>query len=128
MKQHYNYGIINGDTVKLFNDSTFDIHPLHDVALEGVSVELCDNGVLKIDAKEIQYDFYFHSNGRRIFEEDWQRTPHPKCIKEGKRHFWSRNKERYVNFGWVRTTETTPMQYFLSKYKVEIHYDGETLI
>lgn len=119
--KHYDYGIINGDTIKLFNNSTLDIHPLHDEGLEDVSVEFCDNGLLKIDAKKIEYDFYSPSAGRRIFEEDWERTPHPKCIKEGKRYFWSKNKERYVYCGWVRTTETTPMQYILSKYKVEIY-------
>lgn len=121
MTEHYNYAIINGSTVKLFNDSIIDVHPLHDVALEDVNVQFCDNGLLKIDAKRIEYDFYLHSDGRRIFEEDWERTPHPKCIKEGKRHFWSKNKERYVKFGWVRTIETVPMQYIISKYKVEIY-------
>ena len=119
--KHYDYGIINGGTIKLFNNSIMDIHPFDDEGLEDVNVELCDNGVLKIDAKKIEYDFYFHSDGIRIFEEDWRRTPHPKCIKEGKRHFWSKNKERYVNCGWVRTTETTPVQYILNKYKVEIY-------
>ena len=121
MTQHYNYAIINGSTVKLFNNSIIDFSPLHDDALEDVNVELCDNGLLKIDAKRIEYDFYLHSDGRRVFEEDWERTPHPKCIKEGKRHFWSKNKERYVNFGWVRTIETVPMKYIISKYKLEIY-------
>lgn len=121
MTQHYNYAIINGSTVKVFNNSIIDFSPLHDDALEDVDVELCDNGLLKIDAKRIEYDFYLHSDGRRVFEEDWERTPHPKCIKEGKRHFWSKNKERYVNFGWVRTIETVPMKYIISKYKLEIY-------
>ena len=121
MTQHYNYAIINGSTVKLFNNSIFDFSPLHDDALEDVNLELCDNGLLKIDAKRIEYDFYLHSDGRRVFEEDWERTPHPKCIKEGKRHFWSKNKERYVNCGWVRTIETVPMKYIISKYKLEIY-------
>lgn len=121
MTQHYNYAIINGSTVKLFNNSIIDFSPLHDDALEDVNVELCDNGLLKIDAKRIEYDFYLHSDGRRVFEEDWERTPHPKCIKEGKRHFWSKNKERYVKFGWVRTIETVPMKYIISKYKLEIY-------
>lgn len=120
-KKHYDYGIIEGDTVKLFNNSTIGIYPLYDETLEDVNVEFCDNGVLKIDAKRIEYDFYFHSNGRRIFEEDWKSPPHPKHIKEGKRHFWSKNKEKYVTHGWVRTTETTPMQYILNKYKVEAY-------
>ena len=120
-KKHYDFGIINGDTIKLFNNSTMNIHPLDDECLEDVNVDFCDNGVLEINAKKIEYDFYMHSDGRRIFEEDWKRTPHPKEIKEGKRHFWSKNKERYVNFGWVRTTETTPMKCILSKFKVEIY-------
>ena len=119
--KHYDYGIINGDTIKLFNNSIMNIQPLYDECLEDVNVEFCDNGVLQIDAKKIEYDFYRCSDGIRIFEEDWQRTPHPKCIKEGKRHYWSKNKERYVDYGWVRTTETTPMQCILSRYKVEIY-------
>ena len=120
-KKHYEYGAVNGSTVKLFNNSIIDIQPLHDVALVDVNVEFSNNGLLKIDAKRIEYDFYRHSDGRRIFEEDWKRTPHPKCIKEGKRHFWSKMKERYINYGWVRTTEVTPMRYILNKYKVEIY-------
>ena len=100
-KKHYNYGIINGDTVKLFNSSTIDIHPLHDVGLEDVTIEYNDNGILHISAKKIEYDFYFRSDGRRIFEKDWQRTPHREEIKEGKRHFWSKKKERNVKCGWA---------------------------
>lgn len=121
IKKHYNCGIINGDTVKLFDNSTIDIHPLYDVVLEDVTIEIADNGILRINAKEIEYDLYLRSDGRRIFEKDWQRTPHRKEIKERKRHFWSKKKERYINCGWVRTTETTPMQYILSKYKIEIY-------
>lgn len=119
--EHYDYGIINSDTIKLFNNYTMNFQPLHDDSLEDVNVEFCDNGVIKIYAKKIEYDFYMYSDESRIFEEDWKRTPHPKCIKEGKRHFWSKKKERYVNFGWVRTIETVPIQYILSKYKVEIY-------
>lgn len=119
--KHYACGIVNGDTIKLFNNSIMDIYPNHDDCLVDVNVEFCDNGLLKIDAKKIEYDFYMRSDGRGVFEEDWQRTPRPECIMEGKRHFWSKNKERYVNFGWVRTMETTPIQYILSKYKVEIY-------
>lgn len=52
-KKHYNYGIMNGDTVKLFNDSIIDFSPLHDVALEDVYVEFRYNGLLKIDAKRV---------------------------------------------------------------------------
>ncbi len=119
--KRYDYGIISGDTIKLFNNSLIEYRLLHDDGLEDVNVEFCDNGVLKIDAKKIEYDFYSPSGGRRIFEEDWERTPHLKEIKEGKRHFWSKNKERYVNCGWVRTAETTPVQYIINKYKVEIY-------
>lgn len=121
-KKHYDYGIITSDTIKLFCNSTINIHPLYDVALEDVTIEYDDNGILHINAKKIEYDFYsLNFYGRRIFEDDWKRTPHRKEIKEGKRHFWSKKMERYVNCGWVRTTETTSMQYILNKYKVEIY-------
>lgn len=121
-KKHYNYGIITGDTtVKLFNNSIINISPSYDVGLEDVTIEYDDNGILRINAKKIEYDFYGPSHSRRIFEEDWERIPHRKEIKEGKRHFWSKKMERYINNGWVRTTETTQMQYILSNYKVEIY-------
>ena len=120
-KKHYDYGIITSNTTKLFNNSKIDFYPLLDVALENVTIEYDDNGILHINANKIKYDFYGHSYGRRIFEEDWKRIPHRKEIKEGKRHFWSKKMERYIIYGWVRTTETTQMQYILSNYKVEIY-------
>ncbi len=120
-KKHYNWGIITGDTVKLFNNSIININPLHDVGLEDVTIEYDDNGILHINTKKIEYDFYSHFYSRRIFEEDWKSIPHRKEIKEGKRHFWSKKMERYINCGWVRRTETTQMQYIISNYKVEIY-------
>lgn len=119
-KKHFNYGIISGDNVTLFNESERSVYPLNEAALIDVDAEFCENGVLKIDAKKIKYDFYSCYDGKRIFEEDWVNPPHPKEIKAGKRHFWSKKEESYVECGWVRTMKTTQIQYILSKYKVKI--------
>lgn len=121
-KKHYNYGIISGDNIKLFNESEIPVYPSNDDALVDVDVEFCENGLLKIDAKKIKYDFYSCSDGSRIFEEDWINAPIPREIKRGKRHFWSKKEEAYVDCGWVRTMKTTQIQYILSKYKVEIYF------
>lgn len=120
-KKHYDYGVISDDTVKLFNESDVSIYPPSDDALVDVDVEFCVNGLLKIDAKKIKYDYYSCLGESRIFEEDWENVPHPKCIKKGKRHFWSKKEELYVDCGWVRTIETTKIQYILNKYKVKIY-------
>ena len=124
MDKHYEYGIIssNGNLI-LFNDSVQEASLFTSEFLKDVNVTIRANGILEIHAYRIEYDFYSHSDStdfRRVFEESWRRTPHPKCIKEGKRHFWSRKKERYVNNGWVRTTETTPVEFVLNKYKIDI--------
>ncbi len=121
-KKHYNYGIISGDTVTLFNESEKPpVFPSSDDALVDVDAEFCENGLLKIDAQKIKFDFYSCYDGSRIFEADWINTPHPKEIKKGKRHFWSKKEEPYVDCGWVETTKTTQIQYILSKYKVKIY-------
>lgn len=121
-KKHFNYGIISGTTVTLFNESEKPpVFPLSEDALVDVDAEFCENGLLKIDAKKIKFDFYSCYNGSRIFEEDWVNTPLPKEIKRCKRHFWSKKEESYVDCGWVKTTKTTQIQYILSKYKVKIY-------
>lgn len=119
-KKHFNYGIISGDTVTLYNEPGLPVYPSDEDALVDVDAEFCENGVLKIDAKKIKYDYYSCFDGSRIFEEDWRNTPLPKEIKKGKRSFWSKKEEPYVDCGWVETTKTTPVQYILSKYKVKI--------
>ena len=120
-KKHFNYGIISGDTVTLYNESGMPIFPSSEDALVDVDAEFCENGLLKIDAKKIKYDYYSRFDGSRIFEEDWRNTPLPKEIKKGKRSFWSKKEESYVDCGWVKTTKTTQIQYVLSKYKVKIY-------
>lgn len=120
-KKHFNYGIISGDTVTLYNESEMPVFPSSEDALVDVDAEFCENGLLKIDAKKIKYDYYSRFDGSRIFEEDWRNTPLPKEIKKGKRSFWSKKEESYVDCGWVKTTKTTQIQYILSKYKVKIY-------
>lgn len=118
MDKHYNYGVIEGNTITLFNDSTITRSLLYSDFLKDVSVEISDTGILYISANKLEYDLYMC--GSRIFEDEWKRTPDPKLIKEGKRYIWSRNKEKYVNGGWVRTTERTPIKYVFNNYKIEI--------
>jgi len=121
MENHYEYGIISNNELVLFNNSTHEASLLHSDFLKDVNINVMENGVMEITAKKIEYDLYLPPNGRRVFEEDWQRTPHPKEIKEGKRYFWSKQKERYIHRGWVRTTESSPVNYILGNFKVTIY-------
>lgn len=56
-KKHYNYGIISGDTVTLYNESGMPVFPSSEDALVDVDAEFCENGLLKIDAKKDQIRF-----------------------------------------------------------------------
>ena len=89
--------------------------------LPRVALEKCQPNtwqILFIDRFQTKVVCY---DGKRIFEEDWVNTPLPREIKKGKRHFWSKKEESYVDCGWVKTIETTQIQYILSKYKVKIY-------
>ncbi len=121
MEKNYKYGLLSGTTLILFNDTEHRANPLNTEFLEDVKIQIKDNGCLEITARRIIFDFYSFSDGR-IFEKYWQRQPHPKEIHEGKRWWWSRKKERFVNAknGSVRTTETVNVHYVLTIYKIEI--------
>ena len=121
----YKYGIIKNDnTIVLFNETEHRACVLTSVFLQDVEVKSSDYGLLTIKAKRIVYDFYCTDNTifMRVFEDCWEHEPHPKQIKTGKRYFWSKKKERYVDAGWVRTTETENVTYIVSvnNYKIEI--------
>lgn len=118
MDKKYNFGIIKNDYIILFNKSTVTGTVTTDDFIEDVSINLTDNEILTISGQRIEYDYYPDYN--RIFEDEWKNTPDNKLIKEGKRHFWSSKKERYVNRGWVRTTKRTPVTYILNNYKLKI--------
>jgi len=121
MDRHYNWAIIdkNSNCIQLFNNSVKEAAVLSNDFLKDVSVEIDNNGVLKIYANRIIYDLYF-GEGRRIFEKDWRHEPHHSEIHEGKRWPWSK-KERFVYNGWVKTAETEKIEYVMSKYKIEIY-------
>ena len=121
MDKHYNFGIISDDNIVLFNETAHESVILTSDFLTDVTIEQNENGVIDISANRIIYDFYGHEHGYRIFEKDWQHTPHPKEIHEGKRWCFSKNKERFVYRGWVRTNEVEPIHYIFSKYKIEIY-------
>ena len=121
----YKYGIIKNDnTIVLFNETEHRATVSTSDFLQDVEVELSDDGLLSIKAKRIVYDFYYTDKSifMRVFEDCWEHEPHPKLIKTGKRYFWSKKKERYVDVGWVRTTETENVTYIVSlnNYKIEI--------
>ncbi len=56
-KKHYNWALIEGSDIKLFNNSTLNFSVFSTDALEDVSVEIDDKGVLCIEAKKIIYFF-----------------------------------------------------------------------
>ena len=120
----FKFGIIDErkDSIILFND--WSKHPKFFMSMStqlvDVNVEFTDKGFLVIRAKRIEYDLYISFHNDKYFEEDWVRQPDKNYIKEGKRHFWSTKKEKYVESGWVKAEETTPITYVLNKYKVEI--------
>ena len=94
MDKHYNYALIDGSDIKLFNNSTIEFRPTNCDALEDVDVDIDGLGILTIKAKRIEYDLYV--TGGRVYECDWNRVPEKKLIKEGKMWFWSRKKTKYV--------------------------------
>ena len=72
MDRHYNYAIIdkNSNCIQLFNNSIKEATILSSDFLTNVSIEIDNNGVLRINANRIIYDLYL-GEGRRIFEKDW---------------------------------------------------------
>lgn len=118
MEENYKYGLLSGTTLILFNDTEHRANPLNTDFLEDVKIQINGHGCLEITAKRIIFDFYSFRDGRRIFEEHWQSQPHQKEIHKGKRWWWSRKKERFVNNGFVRTTKTENIQYVLNTYKI----------
>jgi len=121
----YKYGIIKNDnTIVLFNETEHRACVSTSDFLQDVEVKSSDYGLLTIKAKRIVYDFYCTDNTifMRVFEDCWKHEPNPKQIKTGKRYFWSKKKERYVDAGWCRTTETENVTYIVSvnNYKIEI--------
>ena len=123
MEATYNFGLINGNQILLFNETEHHANPFTSDFLVNVHIKIDDNsGVLTINAERIVFDYYEY--GYRIFEENWQHTPHNKEIHEG-RKWWKAlfhigNPEKFVYHGFVRTNETEPKQYIMSKYKLII--------
>ena len=114
----YRYGIIEGNQITLFNDSDVSFRPLTANALENVSFSIDDKEILHLQADLVKYDLYFQ--GGKIWENEWESTPHPKEIKEGKKHWWSKKTSRYVRGPWVRTIEKEHISYLMSNFKIEI--------
>ena len=114
---HYKYGLICDNTIKLFNDSTLSFNILTDDALEDVDVHIDELGILYIKAKAIDYDRYTE---HKVWEEDWLSEPDPKLIKTGKKYPWSNKPKRYVKGGWVRTMKRFDRTYVMNNYKIEI--------
>lgn len=106
----YKYGIVTGKTIMLFNETEHSSSVLGSDFLNDVTVCFNEqNGLLKISGQRVKYDYYAPgvSYFGRVFEDKWDEEPHQKLIRTGKRHFWSKIKERYVDSGWIRTTKTS---------------------
>lgn len=113
---HYKYGLICDDNIKLFNNSTLSFNTLTNDALEDVDVHIDELGILYIKANVIDYDIYTE---HKVWEENWLSEPDSKLIKIGKKYPWSKPK-RYVKGGWVRTTKRFDRTYVMNNYKIEI--------
>lgn len=126
-EKDFKYGIIDGFSVMLFNETEHKATVSTSDFLINVKIKMENNGVINIQADRIIYDFYDPSRGRRIFEKDWIHQPHPRLIHEGKR-WWKvltggKETERFVYSGYVRSTETESVQYILpiNKYTITIY-------
>jgi len=114
--KHYRYALIEGSNIKLFNESTVNFTVLTTDALENVDVEIDDNGILSIEADRI---IYFYTT-TKLWEDEWEKEPEPKLIKEGKRYWFSKKVKRYVEKGWIRTAKREKVKYIMNNYKIEI--------
>ena len=122
MDKHYRFGIIKREnTVILFNNSLVSSSRADSDFLKNVDVSIGENGVLSLKGDKFIKDYYcpvdFHF---KVFKENWKHKPFSDAIHEGKRHFWSRKKEEYVDSGFVLSTETEPIEYSLSDFVVKI--------
>lgn len=116
LDNHYNWALIEGSNIKLFNESTLNFSAFSTDAFEDVSVEIDDKGVLCIEAKRIIYFF----TSTKLWEDEWKKEPDPKLIKEERLSWFSTKIRRYVESGWIRTTEREKVKYIMNNYKIEI--------
>jgi hypothetical protein len=116
LDKHYNWALIEDSNIKLFNNSTLNFSVLSTDALEDVSVEIDDKGVLCIEAKKIIYFF----TSTKLWEDEWKKEPDPKLIKEERLSWFSTKVRRYVESGWIRTIEREKVKYIMTNYKIEI--------
>ena len=119
---NYKWGLVYKDNIiKLFNNSTFEAPVLTTDFLENVEIKYNDDDTITLTGHIIEYDLYTERG--RIFENKWKREPDPKLIKEGKRYWWSKKIEKYIEGGrWIRTTVRTHVTYkFKGDYRIEIY-------
>lgn len=121
----YKNGIIVKNKILLWNKGERPVHPLTDDALTNVNVKLCENGVLYIEADRVIFELYSpYSYGHKVYEKNWQHTPHPSEIHTG-RPWWKKmfnigEDKKYVHCGWVRTAKTEPVRIMFSHYQIEV--------
>jgi hypothetical protein len=120
---HFNFGIICDDKIILYdNEEDYSSRISNSTFLVNVDAELCRHNVLSLQGDKILYDLYIGCK-RRVFEKDWEHQPHESEIHEGKKYFWSKNKSKYVNSGWVKRADKEHISVVLINYKITIIKD-----
>lgn len=120
---HFNFGIICDDKIILYdNEEDYSSRISNSTFLVNVDVELCRHNVLSLQGDKVLYDLYIGCK-RRVFEKDWEHQPHESEIHEGKKYFWSKNKSKYVNSGWVKRADKEHISVVLINYKIIIIKD-----
>jgi hypothetical protein len=115
MDKHYNYAIIEGYNITLFNESTVTGTILTSDFLVDVDAVIDDNCLLHLSGKKVVYDFY---TSGIVYEDEWEHEPEKKLIRERRRLFGG--TIRYVRGGWVRTVEREDVEYIFSGFKIKV--------
>ena len=114
MNKHYEYAIVEGSNIILFNESVVTGNISTSDFVIDVDVLVDANGLLHLSGKRIIYDFY---TSGVVYEDEWEHEPEKKLIRERRRLF--RGIIRYVRGGWVRTVERENVSYIFSGFKIK---------
>ena len=110
--EEWKFGYVNGDYIVVFNESEYSFQIFGGHFLEDVSVEVKENGTLRVTGSEIVFDYYLH----KTFENEWKNEPVENEIRNWK-FLWMKGK--YLR-GWVKTKKRVSFdQEFGSGWKLE---------
>ena len=114
---NYPYCVIRNDEIYV-SESPMDIHPLRDIGLLNVEINIDDNGIVDICGDEIQYGFIYNREKLSNFMD----TPNESYIKHRNGlklfGFYLIKPYDYVDAGWYRIKETIHKRIILNKYKI----------